>query len=219
MRVIARTWLSTRAVVDLRGAEHLPARGPALIVARHYHHLDDGLVLIGALPRAARLFVALDWTQTPRERGVMESLCRIAGWPVALRDTGTGSPSSAYRPQERREYLRAALLTAVRLLESDEVLAIFPEGYPTIDPHGTRKVGEEFLPFAPGFAHIVRAAQRRGIERVPVLPLGFHYDENGARRIIRARLGQPLFLLAGEPEHALAARMETAVRALSAARS
>ncbi len=95
------------------------------------------------------------------------------------------------------------------------MLAIFPEGHPTIDPHHTRKAGEEFLPFAHGFAHIVRAAQRRGLPSIPVLPLGFHYAQGGARCVIHARIGEPLYLTAGGGEALLAARAEAVVRRLS----
>ena len=54
-------WVSLRAVcraamsgVDLRveGLEHLPASGPAIIAARHYHHFYDGAALLTTMVHA-----------------------------------------------------------------------------------------------------------------------------------------------------------------------
>ena len=62
-------WRSLRAMsramlrkVDLRveGVEHIPASGPAILVARHYHHLYDGAAALATAPRSLHPLVAMD---------------------------------------------------------------------------------------------------------------------------------------------------------------
>ena len=46
------------------GLEHnLPTDGPVLLVARHYHHLFDGVVLLASMPRPIHILVTLDWAK------------------------------------------------------------------------------------------------------------------------------------------------------------
>ena len=49
--------------IDLRveGLEHLPATGPAIIAARHFHHFYDGCALVAVVPRPMKILVTLDW--------------------------------------------------------------------------------------------------------------------------------------------------------------
>ncbi|MGB8204286.1 MAG: 1-acyl-sn-glycerol-3-phosphate acyltransferase, partial [Candidatus Baltobacteraceae bacterium] len=164
--------LATRALAglctarDLRlhveGLEHLPPHGPALIAARHYHHLYDGAALLGALPRTVHLYVALDWTRNAWERRAMEGLCKLADWPVALRGEGlVRTFPGAFARRDLGRYVRRSLTDGARLLRAGRVLAVFPEGFPTIDPAGSRKPFDDaFLPFRPGFLAIVALAQR-----------------------------------------------------------
>jgi putative membrane protein len=51
MRLIARGVAANRLRTFASGLENIPADGPALIVARHYHHLFDGLALFAAVTR------------------------------------------------------------------------------------------------------------------------------------------------------------------------
>ena len=60
MRLIARGLAANRLRTVASGLENIPARGPALIVARHYHHLFDGLALFAAIPRRFHIVVTLN---------------------------------------------------------------------------------------------------------------------------------------------------------------
>ncbi|MBX5458501.1 MAG: carotenoid biosynthesis protein, partial [Thermogemmatispora sp.] len=98
-----------RIVVE--GGEHLPASGPVIVAARHYHHLYDGCLLLRAIPRPVHILVALDWAGTRWQRRLMELLCALAGWPVILRPerlraSEASAADSAYRAEEVAPYLR-----------------------------------------------------------------------------------------------------------------
>jgi putative membrane protein len=217
-RAIARFYTARDLTLRIEGLEHLPPSGPVLIAARHYHHLYDGAALVGALPRTVHLFVALDWARNAWERRLMEGLCRLADWPVALRGEGLArSDTAAFARSELARYVRRSLADGARLLREGRVLAMFPEGFPTIDPQGARKLSDDdFLPFRPGFLAIVALAQRSGGGPVPILPAGLAYA-HGARWQVTLRLGAPLFLKRRDERASLLAAVAARVKTLSAA--
>jgi 1-acyl-sn-glycerol-3-phosphate acyltransferase len=212
-RLIA--WWSLRTLTEhvvVEGLANVPARGPVLLAARHYHHLLDGAVLVRFVPRPVHVVVALDWTANARERRWMERACAWARWPVILRPPTT--LSGGYAAADVGRYLRAGLRGAAELLREGRVVVVFPEGYPVVDPAAANHAphardGEGFLPFAAGFRTIVALARRRGSAPVPIVPVGFRYEPRGARWCITARFGAPLDGAAA-PAH-----VEAAVRALS----
>jgi carotene biosynthesis associated membrane protein len=223
MAVGARGIAGRKLDLAVEGAEHLPAHGPVLIAARHYHHLYDGCALIATAPRPLRILVGLDWVKSGATRRLMELACGMVRWPVVLREDGLTARGGArvYRPEEYRRYLHRALRESVALLRAGEALVVFPEAYPTIDPHWTPKAeqGEDaFLPFRPGFIRLVELAQRDGVTRVPIIPVGFAYAPLGKDRWrVTLRLGAPL-LLEPSTDHALLAQtVEAQVHALSQA--
>jgi 1-acyl-sn-glycerol-3-phosphate acyltransferase len=100
------------------------------------------------------------------------------------------------------------------LLRAGEVVAIFPEGYPTIDPEWRAKPDDQtILPFRSGFVRLVQHAERAGAERTPILPAGVWAEPPDYRRIV-LRLGAPRFT-SDAPPGLLRAEIERAVRALS----
>jgi Acyltransferase len=182
------------------------------VAARHYHHLYDGCVLLAASPRPLRLLVALDWVGTPRGRWGMEALCRTAGWPVTLRGERLSAGQGAYQRDELRKYLRAGLEAAVEVLAAGHPLAVFPEGYPNVDPRPTPKTAGEFLPFRSGFAAVAEMASRRLGCAVPVIPAGLRYHG----RQVRLAWGEPVRVTAEQLDRRLlVADVESAVRRLS----
>lgn len=213
-RLIAAWALRTQtASVRIDGIEHVPREGPVLLVARHYHHLLDGAVVVAHLRRPVHIVVGLDWTADARQRRWMERACRWAQYPVILRPATTGT-SGGYDARETSRYLRRGLSAAANLLRDGRLVLIFPEGYPVIDPAASQAAprhpeGEGMLPFAAGFRTILTAAQRRGGGDVTVVPVGFRYERNGARWNVTARFGTPL----GRP--AVVDDAERAVRSLS----
>ncbi len=216
LRAIAAFYATRDLELRVDGLESLPPRGAAVLAVRHYHHLYDGVALVRGLPRLPRIFVALDWARTPWQRFAMETLCKVAEWPVSLRSENVTGPG-AFAPRETLHYVRRSIAAAVKLLRQGKVLAVFPEAYPTIDPAGSRKGDETaFLPFRPGLLAIVAAAERAGAAPVPILPVGLHYAraENG-RWDVAMRLGDPLFLAEAPSRHALLQELAARVRELS----
>jgi len=214
MRAIARAYL---AGIDLQveGVERVPATGPAMLVCRHYHHLYDGAALVRSIARPVRIVVGLDWAKDARQRATMERLCRLAGWPVVLRDPGRGNAwGQGYHPEERLAYTRAALLRSVELLRRGELLAIFPEGYPRVDPQGNA-TGDEWPPFAGGHISIALRALRLGLD-VPLIPAGFAYagpPEKPASIVLR--FGAPQYLRSPRAREDVERSLQSTVRALS----
>ncbi len=216
MQAGARFITARQLEVEVVGESNLPATGPVVIVSRHYHHLYDGAALLGRSRRHLHVLVALDWAENRLLRRFMESLCRLAGWPVILRADARGDRAarSSRRLGGRRRYLRRAVGESADLLRRGEVMVVYPEGYPTIDPTFTPKQGtDEFLPFRPGFLHLVERARRDGY-RVPIVPLGLAYQE-GARTRLTMRFGSPIVLRDRSERDQVLKEVEQAVRALS----
>jgi putative membrane protein len=213
-----------RVEVRVEGVEHLPGRGPVLIVARHVHHLLDGCVLWTGLPRPFKVLAASDWAAagTPTAR-LLGWACRTMGWPTVLRQDapfGSADHGSPVRPagEQAGRALRVATRQSVAILTAGEVLLVFPEAYPAIDPNPTPKPDiDAWLPFRPGFAHLARLAERETGRPVPVVPVGFAYARlPGDRWRVVTRLGEPLRHEAGESATAFVSRVEARVRELSA---
>lgn len=183
MRLIARGLAAGRLQTIASGVENIPAQGPALLVARHYHHLFDGLALFAAIPRPFHVVVALDWVRNRRTRYFMATINRIARWPVVLRgdalDRNDHPQRRLFTPQDVIRYQRRAIREAVDLLAQGRLLVVFPEGYPNVDPTFTpKKDTQEFLPFKSGFVTILDRAERRLGLSVPVVPVGLRYEKS-----------------------------------------
>lgn len=207
-----------QADIQAEGLEHLPRRGPVLVAARHYHHLLDGCALLSSIDRPVHILVALDWVKGRPTRRLMETACGMARWPVVLRGDGLTQQvgTSAFRSGEARRYLRVARREAVDLLRSGELLVVFPEAYPNIDPAYTPKsTADAFLPFRPGYLRLVELAQRDGAH-VPIVPVGFTYREQpGHRWSVTMRVGQPVYLHAHTSRDQIARSVEERVQVLS----
>ncbi len=171
------------------------------------------------LPRRVHIFVALDWAKTPKERRTMEIVCSAARWPVVLRPQRFGrggEPDSAYGAEEVARYLRRSLADAAQLLREGRVVAVFPEGFPAIEPFGVRTRDDDtLLPFAAGFTSIVQLAQRGGAPAVPIVPAGLAYHAADAKQGVTLRLGEPLFMDGSLPREAVVRAMEAEVARLS----
>ena len=207
---------SKRAVAkDLRltihGFEHLPPNGPVLLVARHYHHLYDGCAVMATVPRQVRVLVGLDWVERPVALRGMQAACRAAGWPVVFRNTSE-TDRARWLPA-----LRKAMQQSIQILRDGKLLLVFPEGYPTIDPHPTPKTrDDEILPFQSGFVRIARDAHASGIP-LCTLPLGFQYEQLDGQWRVTMRFGAPLELDFGDPALHIAEGVRAIVSQLSVA--
>lgn len=219
------SWMIARRKVTLEveGLENVPSAGPVLIVARHFHHLYDGCVLMRAVRRRLHIFVALDWVQKRWMRSLMESACALADWPIVLRaeqlseNTAQHSKtaSSAYSFKETRVYLRHATGDSLRLLRNGEVLVVFPEAYPNIEPHSTTMdETRTLLPFRPGFARLVEMAERDERTKIAIVPAGLSYVQNG-RWHVTLRFGPALSRSNDDDNAHLVQDVEKRVRELS----
>jgi putative membrane protein len=205
------------------GLEHIPQSGPVLIVARHFHHLYDGCILLKAIPRRLHILVALDWVRKRWLRSLMEQACGLVEWPMVLREESLNhaeqGKKSAYRANETIGYLRRAVMLTVKLLRQEEVLVIFPEAYPTIDPAFTLKEhSTTFLPFRPGFASLIKKAEQDRQTKVAIVPVGLNYAQN-ERWHVTLRFGQALFLQDFNDTRQLVQVVERRVQELSAPES
>lgn len=213
-------WRSLRAAskrlvrqqLDLRveGAENVPAHGPVIIAARHFHHLYDGAVMVSIVPRPVRILVGLDWVRNPAGKIIMRRLCRAASWPVVMRPGET----STRQDGDISRVLRQAVGESMKTLEEGHVLLVFPEGYPNVDPGYTpKKDDREFLPFQPGFVRLASIAARRGM-KVPIVPAGFSYGRGQQWQVV-ARFGEPVWLDHRREERSVLEHVEAEVHRLS----
>lgn len=191
-RAISEWGIRTQtARVNVLGLQNIPATGAVMLVARHFHHLLDGAVLVTRVNRPIHIVVGLDWAATPFVRRWMERVCRAADYPIVLRPP-TLERTGSYRRDELVRYTRAALRATTRLLRAGRVVLVFPEGYPTIDPTGSRKAAPDaWLPFAGGLLTMLDLAEGDAATQVALVPVGFTYAR-AQRWSITARVGPPL---------------------------
>ena len=196
----AIAWWSLRTMADgvtVEGLERVPRAGPVLLVARHYHHLLDGAVLVHHLLRPVHIVVGLDWVANARQRRWMERACAWAHYPVILRPATTGT-RGGYDASEVRRYLRSGLRDAAALLRDGRVVLVFPEGYPVVDPTASRCGAararrRRTAAVRGGLSHDrARRAARRCARTSRSCPSGFATSARGARWRITARFGSAL---------------------------
>lgn len=215
-----RWHINRRLDLRVEGLVNVPTSGAVMLAARHFHHYWDGAIFSATLPRPIHIVVGLDWASGPG-RPAISALCRAAGFPIVLRTGATGTGGEPIDASDARRILRLATDETVALLRAGELVIVFPEGYPTIDPHETRKPDRDaFLPFQPGFVHFVAQAQRDGRTHVPIVPVGFAYeplDPREKRWRVTVRFGEPIELEPGQDRAALVQDIENRVHKLSQA--
>jgi len=223
VRLGSQTLAAGRVDMAVTGLEHIPTEGPVLLVARHYHHLFDGVVLLASIPRPLHILVSLDWVKNSYARRLMTRAATMARWPVVLRrdalragvDPDRTLGEKTFTAATIRPYQRSALADSVALLTQGGALVMFPEGYPNIDPHYTPKTRpEEFLPFKTGFATMAAAAEKRLGARVPIVPSGFRYTKTN-RWTARLNIGAAVYLEDFVSRQLLVSYMERRVAELS----
>ena len=86
----------------------------------------------------------------------------------------------------------------INLLKHGECVAVFPEGstvtkpfYDRSDPKFWYNENPNFLNPEKGVALIVKLAHRKGIQNIPVIPIGIRYENNYKRGFFN--VGKPLF--------------------------
>jgi len=209
IRAGAQAVAAARVEMSVSGLANIPEDGPVLLLARHYHYLFDGVVLLVSIPRPIHIMVAVDWVKNSYARRLLILATTMARWPSVVR-------SDAPRDWvDQGRYQRPALRDSVELLAEGRLLVVFPEGYPNIDRHYTPKMRpEEMFPFKAGFVAIAVAAEKRLGAKVPIVPAGFRYTK---ARHWRAELniGEAVYLKDCASRRSLIERMEQRIAELS----
>jgi hypothetical protein len=78
VRLFAQVIAANRLEMKVTGLAHVPEYGPAVLVARHYHHLFDGVALFLSIPRPIHILVTLDWTKSTHVRRLMKRATTLA---------------------------------------------------------------------------------------------------------------------------------------------
>ena len=140
-------WVITHFVYrfKVRGAEQIPAHGPAVLVCNHVSFVDANLMM-AASPRPIHFVMDSRIFQTP-----------VLGWLFKLAKTIPIAPQ-----KEDAATYTAAFERAAQVLREGDLLAIFPEGAITSDG--------QLQPFKPGILKILEQARADGLD-VPVVPM------------------------------------------------
>jgi 1-acyl-sn-glycerol-3-phosphate acyltransferase len=140
-------WVLSRCVYrfDVKGDEHIPIEGPAVLVCNHVSFID-AVLLMAASPRPIRFIMDHRIFRVP-----------VLGWLFRLAKAIPIAPQ-----KEDPAAYEEAFAQAVQVLREGDLLAIFPEGAITRD--GTLQ------PFKGGVMKILEAARIEGMEP-PVIPM------------------------------------------------
>ncbi|MFV0679840.1 MFS transporter [Ottowia sp.] len=140
-------WVLSRIVYryKIRGDEHIPANGPAVLVANHVSFVD-AVLLMAASPRPIRFIMDYRIFKTP-----------VLGWVFRMAKCIPIAPQKDDPAAYERAFAEAAAV-----LRDDELLGIFPEGGITRDG--------QLQPFKGGVMKILTQAKADGLN-VPVVPM------------------------------------------------
>ncbi|MEO3756120.1 lysophospholipid acyltransferase family protein [Streptomyces sp. B6B3] len=177
---------------DVRGAEHVPRRGGAVLASNHIGYLD--FVFAGFAARPARRLVRFMAKESVFRNRVSGPLMRGMRHIPVDRARGEG-----------------AFRQAVKALRAGEVVGVFPEA--TISPSFT------LAPFKSGAA---RMAQQAGVPLLPVALWGSQrlWTKDRPRDLrrrhvpITIRVGAPLAADPAEPAESLTGRLRGRVQEL-----
>lgn len=215
MRLVARGLAAGRLKIIPAGLGNLPVQGPVILVARHYHHLFDGVALYSVVQRPVHILVAIEWARNRFVRRLFEWADGAARWPVVVRPEAIRGNAAPFSELDVLHYQRTAFKDSIRLLSEGRVLTVFPEGFPTIDPHFTpKKSVDEILPFRHGFLTICKAAERKTHKRIPLVPVGLRY-EGDHPTTVHISFGTPLFIENRASEKTMVRKCEEEVLKLS----
>ncbi len=165
-RLLYRQWFR----VEVRGIEHLPTTGSALLVANHS----------GTIALDAHMLQVAVHDEHPAQRNL-----RLLGADLVFRTPVVGTIA------RKQGATLASNADAERLLSSGEIVAVFPEGFKGVGkPFRERYKLQRF-----GRGGFVNAAVRTGAPIIPVSIIGAEetYPLIGDIRLLARLLGAPYF--------------------------
>jgi len=173
VRLIARTatlgWFRS---VEASGLERIPGTGPCLIVANHSGGFVDPALLASVMPRTPRFLAMASLWKNP----LVRPLLALAG-AIPVQRAADGATDRNVD----------AFARCFEVLRDGGVVAIFPEGQASDEPH--------LLPVRTGAARIALGARAPGLRIVPV---GLIYEsKQRARQRALVRVGEPIVVEVG----------------------
>lgn len=193
--IIIATVRLLRWRIDVRGLEHVPTQGGAVVAFNHHSYADFVMAawpIYRQLDRAPRFLAKEELFRKP----IFGWLIRQARQVPVARGSRTG----------RAEAFRAAIAALAR----GEIIAIAPEQ--------TISQSFELLPFSTG---AVRMAQGAGVPIVPCIGWGTHRVATKGRPVrlataipITVRYGEPLHVRPDEDVHEATERLRQRMAAL-----
>ena len=164
-------WVLSRFVYrfDIKGDEHIPVEGPAVLVCNHVSFID-AVLLMAASPRPIRFIMDHRIFKVP-----------VLGWLFKLAKAIPIAPQ-----KEDPAAYEAAFAKALGVLREGDLLAIFPEGAITRDG--------ALQPFKGGVMKIVDSARAEGIEP-PVIPMALTNLWGSFFSRIELRGGEPVAMV------------------------
>ena len=162
------------ADIAVQGRERVPRDGPLLVVANHPNALIDPLLVGTTLPRR----VLLTAKATLFEHSALAVLLRSVG-VVPLRrakDEQHDRGSSTVVPERNA----GAFVQVTSALRAHQTVLVFPEGISHDDP--------TLAPLKSGVARMALQANRDGVARIRLLPIGLVFEEKerpGSRVLVR----------------------------------
>ncbi|MEJ8852023.1 MFS transporter [Variovorax rhizosphaerae] len=150
----------------VRGQQHIPGEGAAVLVCNHVS-MVDAVLLMAASPRPIRFIMDHQIFKVP-----------VLGWLFKLAKAIPIAPQKEDPAAYDRAFDQAA-----QVLREGDLLAIFPEGALTRDG--------EMAPFKGGVVKIVERARSEGIE-VPVIPMALSNLWGSFFSRVEQRGGKPI---------------------------
>lgn len=133
---------------NVRGREHLPRSGPAIIAANHNSHMDTMVLMalfpFAILPKVRPVAAADYWLSSPLLTWFSHNILRAI--PIE---------------RDRHDKTSDPLALSVAALEAGDILIFFPEG--------SRGEPEQLSPFKAGLALLVER-----VPETPVIPIFLH---------------------------------------------
>ena len=164
--------------IRVQGVENIPGKGPAIILPKHQYWTDIPIVSLAMGPQLN--YVAK--TELFTFPFVKTFLSLLGGVPVDREKTTKTMGSFRY---------------ILQLLRGEEYLVIFPEG-----TYYRGKIGK-------GKSRLIQMilswqrnsepdeAQTTG-DYIPFVPVGIHYARKGLRKLVKVKIGRPIFAEGGE---------------------